>query len=157
MLRTAYVIQEVGYAYNDEYYYRPEGNGGIAKLVFFDRAKAEQKVLELVADKVLQDVHPPSWQKELLGNPQKMCGPEPFIYSYRYEDCDFNEEQYDQFCESLTELLGPNSFEKVGFDDLHDWHLPAGLSREQKMVIAKMLIDMGVVFYEIVKVEVDDT
>jgi hypothetical protein len=39
--RTGYVIVEIGWEYNDEYYYRPDSGGGTPKKFFTDKAKAE--------------------------------------------------------------------------------------------------------------------
>lgn len=47
MTRKGYVVQSIGYEYNDEYYYRGECGGGIPQKVFFDEAKAMKKLAEL--------------------------------------------------------------------------------------------------------------
>ncbi len=43
LTQTAYVLQEIGYEYNDEYYYRGESGGGEARAVYFDRALAQKE------------------------------------------------------------------------------------------------------------------
>jgi hypothetical protein len=39
-VKKAWVIQEIGWEYNDEYYYRAESRGGIARRVYFDHDAA---------------------------------------------------------------------------------------------------------------------
>lgn len=42
-IKKAYVIVEIGWEYNDEYYSKPEGGGsGIPKLIYLDEASANQ-------------------------------------------------------------------------------------------------------------------
>jgi hypothetical protein len=50
MGKKGYVIQEIGYEYNDEYYYRGQAEGGIPKIVFFNEAKAMKKLAEIEMD-----------------------------------------------------------------------------------------------------------
>lgn len=40
LTRKAWVIQEIGWEYNDEYYYRGNSEGGTPKKVYFDHARA---------------------------------------------------------------------------------------------------------------------
>lgn len=44
--KTAYVLVEIGWEYNDEYYHRPEANGGEPKGVFSTLEKAKDGLLE---------------------------------------------------------------------------------------------------------------
>lgn len=39
--KVAYVVVEIGWEYNDEYYYRGESDGGNPVKVFLDKAAAE--------------------------------------------------------------------------------------------------------------------
>ncbi len=39
--KTGYVIQEIGWEYNDEYYYQSADGGGTARKVFLNKDKAE--------------------------------------------------------------------------------------------------------------------
>ena len=48
----AYIILEAGYEYNDEYYYRPESEGGTPKNTFLDKEKAEKKQQELEIEQI---------------------------------------------------------------------------------------------------------
>lgn len=43
----AYTIVRVGWEYNDEYYHRPESDGGTPQIAYKDRTKAEAKCLKL--------------------------------------------------------------------------------------------------------------
>lgn len=142
---TAYVVQEVGYEYNDEYYYRPENQGGIPKFVFTEEKKAQEKIIELVASEVIADQK--SWRNG------DMIGAEPFMYACDYDGPEFSQEQFDQFCDVIAEMVGGENFQRGNYEELWDWRLPAGLSLEQRQILAKMLTEMGVVFYEIVEVE----
>lgn len=47
MGKTAYVIQSIGYEYNDEVNYVPDGGGGHAVAVYFDEVAAKKKLMEL--------------------------------------------------------------------------------------------------------------
>jgi len=47
MGKKGYVVQAIGYEYNDEYYYRGESNSGIPQIVFFNEVKAMKKLAEL--------------------------------------------------------------------------------------------------------------
>lgn len=40
LVRKAWVVQEIGWEYNDEYYYRGNSEGGTARKVYFDHEKA---------------------------------------------------------------------------------------------------------------------
>ncbi len=40
LTRKAWVLQEIGWEYNDEHYYRGNSEGGTAQKVYFDHAKA---------------------------------------------------------------------------------------------------------------------
>lgn len=46
-MKKGYIIQEIGYEYNDEYYYKSECGGGTPKMVFTDEILAKKKMLEL--------------------------------------------------------------------------------------------------------------
>jgi hypothetical protein len=44
---TGYVVVEIGWEYNDEFYYRGESGGGNPVHVYLDKGAAEAKVAEL--------------------------------------------------------------------------------------------------------------
>lgn len=41
--KKIYIIVEVNWEYNDEYYYRPEGGGGSPIEAYYDEAKAKKR------------------------------------------------------------------------------------------------------------------
>lgn len=49
---NVFIIQEIGWEYTDEYYYRPESRGGVPKIMYTDKAKAEKVCKELNQAKV---------------------------------------------------------------------------------------------------------
>jgi len=51
MGKIGFVIQEIGYEYNDEYYYRGESGGGTPKKIILNEATAKLKLLELEVEK----------------------------------------------------------------------------------------------------------
>ncbi len=59
MGKKAYVIQSIGYEYNDEYNYRPECGGGHATAVYFDEVAAKKRMVELEIEQ---------WKEETLGH-----------------------------------------------------------------------------------------
>lgn len=42
-----YIVSKIGWEYNDEYYYRPESEGGLPVEAYKDRSKAELRCIEL--------------------------------------------------------------------------------------------------------------
>jgi len=144
-MRTGYAVQEVGYEYNDEYYYRPEEGGGHAKFVFFTKEKADQKVLELVAE-LLKGSE--GWRGGIEGY-------EAFMYSCDYDGPEFDQERLDEFNRRVGEMVG-ESYIPAPYDGLWDWRFPLGLNEEQRLEAAKMIVDLGVVLYEVIEVEVDE-
>lgn len=43
----AWIVMEISWQYNDEYYYTGEGDAGTPQKVFFDKKKAEEQALDL--------------------------------------------------------------------------------------------------------------
>lgn len=58
-MKTGYIIQEIGYEYNDEYYYKGENGGGTPKMIFADESLAKKKMLELEIKR---------WKKQRIGD-----------------------------------------------------------------------------------------
>ena len=58
MGKIGYVIQEIGYEYNDEYYYRGESGGGTPKKIIINKDIAERTLMQLEIEK---------WRGEDLG------------------------------------------------------------------------------------------
>lgn len=145
-MKKGFVVQEVGYEYNDENYYRAESGGGIAKFVFFSKEKAEEKVIELVAELL----------KGSKGYRGKLENYQPFLLACSDNEMDFSEEQFEEFKTQLALIsddchLPPY---EEGYE-LAEFRLPLGLTKEQRFSLAKILSTM-VVLYEVVEVEVDE-
>lgn len=58
MGKTGFVIQEIGYEYNDEYYYKGESGGGIPKKIILNEAVAKLELLRLEIER---------WRAEDIG------------------------------------------------------------------------------------------
>lgn len=144
-MKKGYVVQEVGYEYNDEFFYRHEDNSGVAKFVFFDKEKAEEKIIELIADLIKGSK---SWSK---------CGYQPFQFSFDGEGYGFSKEKLNQLNTQLASMSSEYTLASMDDDDYELMHfeLPLGLNEEQRLTIAKILVDM-VKLYEVVEVEVDE-
>lgn len=144
-MKKGYVVQEVGYEYNDEFFYRGESGGGIPKFVFFTPEKAQSKIYELIADLVQNG------DKDWRGN---LIGYRPFTFCDDGDGVNFD----IRAVEKLNVALG--QIGQIGHmveGNIMDWQLPIGLNSEQSMIIAKILIDdFKIVLYEVVEVEVDE-
>lgn len=53
-----FVLMEIGWEYDDENYYRPEGRGGTPQKVFTDPAKAIEEVNRLNEEQGSEDMSP---------------------------------------------------------------------------------------------------
>ena len=51
-VKKAWVIQEIGWEYNDEYYYRAESRGGVPRRVYFDHDTAVVDCAKMNAGRV---------------------------------------------------------------------------------------------------------
>ena len=148
-MKKGYVVQEVGYEYNDEYFYRGESGGGIAKFVFFTPEKAQSKIYELIADLVQNG------DKDWRGKP---IGYRPFTFCDNGDGIEFDTRAVEKLNVALGQMVEGKSFDYDEDDyDFMDWQLPTGLNSEQSMIIAKILIDdFKIVLYEVVEVEVEE-
>ena len=56
LTRKAWVLQEIGWEYDDSYYYRGDTRGGIAKRVYFQQDKAIRDCAKLNAQKRQEEI-----------------------------------------------------------------------------------------------------
>lgn len=57
-----YVILEIGWEYNDEYYYRPESGGGKPIEAYFDETLANERCVKKNADAA--KTHDSKWYRD---------------------------------------------------------------------------------------------
>jgi len=128
-----YVINRVGYEYNDEAYYRPECGGGSNIVSFTTRDKADATALELTASYLQENEK----------------------YPLQYAD-----EPEFATIQILNERLQPvlgDSFEQISEDDFYEWAMPEETTIEQCEQIAKILDEvLQVRFYEVEEVPLRD-
>lgn len=101
MGKTAYVIQSIGYEYNDEVNYVPDGGGGHAVAVYFDEVAAKKKLMELEIKE---------WRRTEIGR-----------YGY---DIDEVSDNVDEF-EKALEAIG------VDYENWWDAEIPETATDEQ--------------------------
>lgn len=143
MARIGYVLQQVGWSYNDEYYYRPEGDGGTPLKIFFDKEVAQKEALKLTANKL----------KGYKGYGGRYYGFCPCSYG-SYDE--FTSDVVEELNTKLAPVLG-DKFEKIDEQEPYMWTVPNDLSEEQGVKVAEIFRDTAdLVFYEVVGVEVDE-
>lgn len=101
MGKTGYIIQEIGYEYNDEYYYRGEAGGGTPKAIITDEAKAKDRLIDLEMK---------SWRSQYIG-------------SYGYDLRDITRDE-DEFLKIIEEVVGDS-------DDWYDVRIDDRFSDDQ--------------------------
>jgi hypothetical protein len=81
MGRAVYVIQSIGYEYNDEINYVPESGGGHAKVVYLDEVAAKKKLMELEIKE---------WRRQDIGR-----------YGYGIDEIADNVEEFQKALEAM--------------------------------------------------------
>ncbi len=81
MEKKGYVIQKLGYEYNDETYYRPEDGGGNPVIVMTDEVVAKKKFMELEIE---------AWRGETVGN-----------YGYNLDEVASDESEFEKALEAM--------------------------------------------------------
>lgn len=76
MEKKGYIIQSIGYEYNDETYYKPEGGGGYPQAVLTDEVEAKKRMMELEIEE---------WRGQRIGH-----------YGYDIDEVAENESEFEQ-------------------------------------------------------------
>ena len=76
MEKKGYIIQSIGYEYNDETYYKPEGGGGYPQAVLTDEVEAKKRMMELEIEE---------WRGQQIGH-----------YGYDIDEVAENESEFEQ-------------------------------------------------------------
>ena len=133
-MTTGYVINEVGYEYNDEIYHQSEHGGGTPVMIYLDKAKAEDEVSKMNLNALMS------------------CE----IGSYAY---DFSEvvDDLDEFKRIVKKYVSED--DELDLDDSYEvgeWFSSNGskFSESDKKKIAKLV---NLEFYSITEVEIDDS
>lgn len=120
-MTKVYVLQEIGWEYNDEVNYRPESDGGIARKVFKNKDKADEECAKLNLDFFRHN------------------SPAEFSYGDWYEVSSMDE---DEALDILNKTF-PN--DQIGeIQELFEtyWH-PQNISDEQLAVMVKVFNKLG--------------
>lgn len=133
-MAKVFVLQEVGWEYNDENYYRPETGGGKPLKVYHDKKAAAEAALELTANN--------GNFKGDYANPLEYCS---------YDNV--NEDTINKFNDKLIEIFGAE-VEKVSVDEHYSWNVPKKATLDQRKKLVALIEKLfGLVFYEVVSVE----
>jgi hypothetical protein len=101
MGKKGYVIQKLGYEYNDETYYRPEEGGGNPVIVLTDEVAAKKKFMELEIE---------AWKNEHIGH-----------YGYDLSDVAIDSGEFERALEAIG----------LDTDDWWDMKIPANATDDQ--------------------------
>jgi len=127
-MTNIYIVQEVGYEYNDEYYYRVDvKNCGTPLKTFKDLTKAQQRADELSLK---------------------------FFESGRYENY-MGERFYGKRREQMNEALEKLGAPPIT-DAAYEWQFPKQLPLDKKQAIVQAFREIGKLsFYEVVETEME--
>lgn len=101
MVKKGYVIQQLGYEYNDETYYRPEDGGGNPVVVIIDEATAKKRMMELEIKQ---------WKTESIGH-----------HCYSWDEIAEDENEFEKALEAMG--MDP--------EDDYDLNIPKDATDEQ--------------------------
>jgi len=128
-MKSAYVVMEKGFEYNDEIYYESDGGGGHPSKILFTKEASDAEVERLNIEEI---------RKNQL-----------YYYYNDIEDICDDPEELKEYCDSLNEKYGE---EEVKSRDNNEYRLHSLATFEE----AKKYYDMiNISFYESVEVEID--
>jgi len=138
-----YVVQKVGYEYNDEYYFKNDSGGGTPERAYKNLEDAREVAQQFNAETFAGEYH--EWGVEKHKEYMGLC-----VGEYAEDLSDITSLSEEEYLQKMDEIV-------PGFSENEKWYytsLPEGLTEDQTMKISKICDKLQ--FYTIEEVELEN-